>query len=377
MSNKIVSAVSEDQNSSSNGSSSSSSAVAQKILRRTALFAAVALGCYVLYASIGPYQFLPASFYPFTPSNSSSLLENEDELEGVLRNATMKDKTVIMTTLNDAWAEPNSIFDLFIKSFKVGKNTEGLLKHLVVICLDDKAYSRCIASHPHCYQLRTKGANFTNEAFFMSPHYLEMMWRRIEFLGFVLELGYNFVFTDTDIMWLRDPFKRFLKEGDFQIACDYYKGNPYDRHNNPNGGFTYVKSNRRSIEFYKFWYHSRWAHPGLHDQDVLNKIKFDPFIDRIGLKMAFLDTAYIGGFCQPLRNLDVVCTMHANCCVGLRNKINDLTMLLDDWRRYINTTSQQQQQSTLNSSTTTTTTTTTHTHVSWSVPLNCSTSFRH
>jgi hypothetical protein len=29
----------------------------------------------------------------------------------------------------------------------------------------------------------------------MSEEYLKMMWRRIEFLGTVLEMGYSFVFT--------------------------------------------------------------------------------------------------------------------------------------------------------------------------------------
>ncbi|CDY43641.1 BnaA04g20500D [Brassica napus] len=33
-----------------------------------------------------------------------------------------------------------------------------------------------------------------------------MMWRRLEFLGSILELGYNFLFTEMDIMWLRDPY---------------------------------------------------------------------------------------------------------------------------------------------------------------------------
>lgn len=106
----------------------------------------------------------------------------------------MKDKTVIITTLNDAWAKPNSIFDLFLESFHIGKNTQRLLNHLVVICLDEKAFSRCLALHPHCYQLHTK-FNFSRDAFFMTPDYLEMMWGRIKFLAVVLEMGYNFVFT--------------------------------------------------------------------------------------------------------------------------------------------------------------------------------------
>ena len=116
-------------------------------------------------------------------------------LDTVLRNASMKNKTIIVTTLNDAWAEPNSIFDLFLEGFRIGNKTKRLLKHLVVICLDQKAYARCLALHPHCYQLYTRGADFTSEAPFMSSDYLHMMWRRIQFLTSILERGYSFVFT--------------------------------------------------------------------------------------------------------------------------------------------------------------------------------------
>ena len=118
----------------------------------------------------------------------------EPKLESVLRHASMGNKTVIITTLNDAWAEPGSIFDLFLESFRIGKNTKGLLKHLVVVTWDKKAYARCNDLRLHCYLPETSD-NFTSEAFFMTPHYLQMMWKRIEFLGSVLEMGYSFVFT--------------------------------------------------------------------------------------------------------------------------------------------------------------------------------------
>ena len=104
-------------------------------------------------------------------------------------------KTVILTTLNEAWAKPHSIFDLFLESFQIGNNTQRLLNYLLVICLDEKAYNHCLVIHPHCYHLRTAGINFSGDAFFMTPDYLQMMWRRIEFLAVVLEKGYNFVFT--------------------------------------------------------------------------------------------------------------------------------------------------------------------------------------
>ena len=144
-----------------------------------------------------------------------------------------------------------------------------------------------------------------------------------------------FLFQDADIMWFRDPFPRFHLDADFQIACDHFTGSFDDVMNRPNGGFNFVKSNNRSIEFYKFWYSSRETYPGYHDQDVLNFIKVHPFIADIGLKMRFLDTTNFGGLCEPSRDLNQVCTMHANCCFGMDSKLHDLRIMLQDWKHYL------------------------------------------
>ncbi|MBA0586077.1 hypothetical protein Gorai_016831, partial [Gossypium raimondii] len=116
-------------------------------------------------------------------------------LKEVLGNASMGNNTVILTTLNDAWASTNSVVDLFLKSFMLGDGTHWLLDHLVIIALDEKAYNRCQAVHKHCFSLVTEDVDFQEEAYFMTPNYLKMMWRRIDFLRSVLELGYDFVFT--------------------------------------------------------------------------------------------------------------------------------------------------------------------------------------
>ncbi|XP_043717836.1 uncharacterized protein At4g15970-like [Telopea speciosissima] len=262
------------------------------------------------------------------------LTENKDgKLEKVLKETAMEDNTVIITTLNEAWAHPGSIFDLFLESFQIGNQTRHLLDHLLVVALDQKAYNRCLAVHPHCFALTTKGLDFSGgEKYFMSPDYLKMMWRRILFLHSVLQLGYNFVFTDADIMWFRP---KLYKDADFQISCDRFNGNSSDSENYPNAGFTYVKSNIKTMKFYKFWYLSRKTNPGLHDQDVFNKIKHHAFITIIGLMMRFLSTTYFGGFCETSKDLNQVCTMHANCCAGLDRKIHDLKLMLEDWRGYM------------------------------------------
>ncbi|KAG2667847.1 hypothetical protein I3760_15G133400 [Carya illinoinensis] len=322
------------------------------------LFGGIVVFILILQNSSSPFGFLPtsSSFHLFSSTEKGSWVLNR-----VLKDAAMEDRTVILTTLNEAWIEPNSMFDLFLESFRIGNGTRRLLNHLVIICMDQKAYARCLALNFHCYHPDSKGVNYTGEALFMTKSYLEMMWARIDLFASILEMGYNFVFTDTDIMWLRDPFQHFYLEADFQIACDQFFGNSYDVNNNPNGGFNFVKSNNRTIQFYKFWYRSREAYPGKHDQDVLNMIKGDPFITNIGLKMRFLDTAYFGGFCEPSRDLNKVCTMHANCCVGLDKKVHDLRILLEDWKKYMSLLSNM----------------TASPPSSWSVPQDCRTSFNH
>ncbi|XP_022923665.1 uncharacterized protein At4g15970-like isoform X1 [Cucurbita moschata] len=328
----------------------SSSFSFRRTLQIFLLFAAISLSCLVVLRELDSLRDFPLfSLTTFSDSSPASLFlpsldddysepfadADEFGLDNVLRDAATEDRTVILTTLNQAWASPNSVIDLFLESLRIGNRTHQLLNHLVIIALDKKAFVRCLDIHIHCFALVTEGVDFHSEAQFMTPDYLKMMWRRIDFLRTVLEIGYNFVFTDADVMWFRDPFPFFDMNADFQIACDQYLGIPEDLSNRPNGGFNYVKSNNRSIEFYKYWYSSRETYPKYHDQDVLNKIKFEPFIDDIGLKIRFLDTAYFGGFCEPSKDLNRVLTMHANCCVGLKSKLHDLRIMLEDWKRYM------------------------------------------
>lgn len=308
----------------------------ERRLKFVAIVFAVTIICLALYSTA--FSSFDIAFLRFGFSSQGG---SQKELTRVLEGASMKNRTVILTMINEAWATPNSTFDLMMESFQIGHNTSWLLKHLVVVALDKKAYSRCVEIHPHCYFLTMQGKSFSHEVYFETPDFLEMMWRRIKFLHNVLRLGYNFVFTDADIMWFRNPFHHFYQDTDFQIACDQFNGNTLDVNNAPNCGFNYVLSNNRTIQFYKFWYHSRKRYPGLHEQHVLNRIKIDPFINKIGLKMRFLDTTFFSGFCEPSKDYNQICTMHANCCKGLDNKVNDLNLVLQDWRGY---TSRQNEQ---------------------------------
>ncbi|KAG6469600.1 hypothetical protein ZIOFF_070530 [Zingiber officinale] len=142
--------------------------------------------------------------------------KNDVKLEKVLKEAAMENKTVILTTLNAAWASPGSIIDLFFQSFRTGDGTRRLLDHLVIIALDKKAYIRCISLHTHCFALYIEGMDFSDEKIYMTAGYLSMMWRRIEFLRVILEMGYNFIFSFTNLKYSRveiDEVRLLLKVG--------------------------------------------------------------------------------------------------------------------------------------------------------------------
>ena len=67
--------------------------------------------------------------------------------------------------------------------------------------------------------------------------------------------------------------------------------------------------------------------PGLHDQDVFLRLR--PSEDRytasaIRLQVTYLPTSLFGGFCEAGGHVGELVTMHANCCVGLRKKLQGL-----------------------------------------------------
>lgn len=273
----------------------------------------------------------------YMSANNSSELNSSvtaHDLGSALEKASMPNKTVIITTINAAWAEQNSILDLYLQSFRIGEGIQQLLDHVLLVAVDQSAFNRCQQIHRHCYILLKEGSDFSREEVIMSQGYLDLMWARILFLKHVLALGYNFVFSDADILWFRNPFQLFDDKADFQIASDYYNGNPHDLSNVANGGFNFVRSNERSIKFYELWYDSRISYPNMHDQHVFNQIKSGKHLSEIGLKIMFLDTKYISGFCQRRAGLEDVFTMHANCCKGMKPKISDLSLILQDWASF-------------------------------------------
>ncbi|XP_006646618.1 uncharacterized protein At4g15970-like [Oryza brachyantha] len=284
-------------------------------------------------------------------------------LPELLPKVAMEDRTVIITSVNEAWARPGSLLDLFRDSFKNGGGIAHLLDHVLVVAVDPAGFRRCKAVHPHCFLLEvSSAANLSSANRFMTSGYVELVWAKLSLQQRVLELGYSFLFTDADVMWFRDPFRHIKLYADMAVSCDRFSGDADDMAGNaPNTGFYYVKSTNRTVAMLRQWQAARSRFPPDNDQGIFNAIKRELAGGELNVRIVFLDTALFGGFCQ-YRNDDVdsVCTMHANCCVGLENKVHDLRNVLADWKNYTGLPPPEKKTA----------------RFSWTVPAKCRTSFR-
>ncbi|KZV17556.1 hypothetical protein F511_39789 [Dorcoceras hygrometricum] len=270
-------------------------------------------------------------------SKMGNILVDKDELDKILSSTSTTKKTLIITIINKAYVEGDKpMLDLFLDGFWMGENTRNLIDHLLIVAMDQTSYERCRFLRLHCYKLETEGVDFVGEKLYMSKDFIKMMWRRTYFLMDVLARGYSFIFTDTDVLWLRDPFPLLNPDRlpDLQISTDVFNGDRFSENNRINTGFYMVRSNNRTIALFESWYSQKDEFPKLKEQDILQNLIRGGISRKIGLKIHFLDTVYFSGFCQNSRNVSAVSTVHANCCRHIAAKLADLTAVVHDWRRF-------------------------------------------
>ncbi|XP_050221354.1 uncharacterized protein At1g28695-like [Mercurialis annua] len=270
-------------------------------------------------------------------TSSSLVSSHRDGLEEALAGASTANKTVIIAMVNKAYVEGDKpMLDIFLDSFWLGEDTRNLISHLLLVTVDRTAYDRCMFLGLHCYKLETDGVDFDGEVVYMSEDFIKMMWRRTLLLGDVLKRGYNFIFTDTDVMWLRNPFPSLIVDGsvDFQMSVDNFNHDEWSDGNPINTGFYMIRSNKKTITLFDSWYARKNSSVGQKEQDVLDSMMREGVFRDLRLKMRYLDTQFFSGFCQDSADIRAVITVHANCCRTISAKIVDLTAVIHHWKRF-------------------------------------------
>ncbi|KAJ1286851.1 hypothetical protein BS78_03G383800 [Paspalum vaginatum] len=292
-------------------------------------------------SSWGNGTVLPPAGRPARDADVYAAQGQEAEFPGLaelLPRVATEDRTVIFSSVTELWTRPNSLLGIFLDGFRNGEDTAQLLEHLLVVAVDAGGFDGCKAVHPHCYLLEVKNMDMSNARSFGSREYMELVWLKLSFQQRILELGYNFLYTDTDILWLRNPFRHISVYADMSCSLDNSRDKPVLLDNEINCGFYYMKSTRRSVEVVRRWVAGRARFPGENEQVVLSKMKRE-LMGEVGARIEALGD--VSGFCDFQRHLDRVCTVHANCCMGLENKVRDLSNVAADWKNYTSLTPEQ------------------------------------
>ncbi|KAI4350521.1 hypothetical protein L6164_004970 [Bauhinia variegata] len=232
--------------------------------------------------------------------------------------------------VDEAWASPGSVLDLFLQSFKVGEGTLRFLNHLVIITMDAQAFAYCSSLHSHCIHPSTFADCFAPRI----PNHNTLSWKRNNVLLDVIKLDYNIIFTEADVMWLRSPLSNFKPNPELSISCKVAgDGNGHTDYVQ-DGGLFFLKSDEITSQFLQQWRLMKFLYPNPQvDESPCETITWNQdLVNWLGFRVNFVDTSYFGGFCHLNENrLGDVYTMHANCCDGLQSKVHDLRLLLEDW----------------------------------------------
>ncbi|CAK7328297.1 unnamed protein product [Dovyalis caffra] len=282
------------------------------------------------------------SFLLSTPLILHGLNPDSRKLQQLLRTASTPSRIVILTIVDKSWASPGSVLDLFLESLRIGEGTKHLLNHLVIVGFDFKAFRYCQFVHPHCIHLKDTGigsyANEIKKRGIRKPsnrlNYHTLNWRRIQILEEVVQSGYNVIYTDADVMWLRNPFPILVAEFELTIGCDSKSSNQSSINEYSSGGFFFMRSDEITIEFLKLWNLGRFLYPSMATELVCQRITDKEFVEMVGLRIKHIDNRYYSGLCEPSIDTREIYIMHGNCCSDLDSKVHDLNLVLEDSRRF-------------------------------------------
>jgi hypothetical protein len=189
----------------------------------------------------------------------SNFIQNE-------RKLNFLEKSIIVTTTNHAFLPHLLNFDCYLRRLK--------MKYLV-FALDSPSFDFLSSvSSPSSSVNRSSMSLYYNSSFFHvssssldinTVDYNYLSKTKFSLVSLLLSLGYHVLFADTDIAMLKDPFPFFLIDDESvdmfhssdencwhhrQISSNFKKVFSLEK-DHGNTGFYYVRSNERTISYWK------------------------------------------------------------------------------------------------------------------------------
>lgn len=183
-------------------------------------------------------------------------------------------KTVMVTGCNHGFLN-------HLHNFKCFADRLGM--KFLVISFDQQAHNYITKNTTMISYLMAAGSaghEVTNVAQeFRSKQFNLITARKKEAVHDILALGYNVLFSDTDVAMIRDPLPDLLFENvDYVHSLNYWctiGEKPFNFHKSKlegNTGFYFVRSNNNTVKLWQAAYEAAPNHPRLDDQAVFWKV---------------------------------------------------------------------------------------------------------
>jgi len=290
-------------------------------------------------------------------TNKDILLSLLKKVSGVYNNINKQkglEKTVLITACNHGFIN-------HLKNFKCF--ADRLDMKFLVFAMDNAAHNYIIQNtNMLSYNMGSGAVGGVTEGSttFRSKQFNLITAKKKEAVHDILLLGYNVIFTDTDVAIVRDPFKYMLWDNvdyvhSLNTNCKEQDTWTFRKSKEEgNTGFYFVRSNNMTIKLWQDAYEAAPKHPRLDDQAIFwNVIRksVDPPILPLGtckhynnpnelirkeLTTCFLDTCVFSSgmlsnkwvpeytYDTLLQNVrkrnESICSIHANYISGNQNK---------------------------------------------------------
>ncbi len=176
----------------------------------------------------------------------------------VLTNIAGPDNVIILALVDHGYIDMTvNFYETSLAKLKI--------KNFLFVSLIKSACDELDKLHIPCFTYMdfTQG---NQDSAYMSPVFLKKMVLRTQFLTDALNWGFKVLQTDTDVIYLKDPFSGFTCPNcDIEVLEDGIKGLL-------NAGFIYLRPTKMTVDVYERMMKTLTKNPKAEDQGVLNSI---------------------------------------------------------------------------------------------------------
>lgn len=188
--------------------------------------------------------------------------------------------STVMVTIGD-WL----MYQRFGRSWQHNVEKAGI-SYWIIATLDDDTSAHLAEIGTRCFHFPYIESEKGREYKYGSAHYIKALWGKVAVIKSVLDLGYDVLCSDMDVVWFADPYDYFHKvvtSGDFLVSSDLISttNTPGDAGlemgagmwTNVNTGMYYVRNTPGGKTLMKEWYALNDKHLGNDQESLYNYLR--------------------------------------------------------------------------------------------------------